>query len=182
MRVDIVYFFSCCGGLLVLSYLQTMRKIQPKLKKCRMTRFINVIRFELDIAYKVMACTIVSVRPFKYISGIVPRCSFWFSYSFFKSGQSLVLMRPPQPPPYSIKFLLRKALFTTIAISGFIFRREIEENPSLQNSSSGCFDRSAATCRAPLLLLWQISCPLFYALIRDVIVTSQIKCRITSKW
>ena len=125
---------------------------------------------------------LVSVRPFKYISGIVPRCSFWFSYSFFKSGQSLVLMRPPQPPPYSIKFLLRKALFTTIAISGFIFRREIEENPSLQNSSSGCFDRSAATCRAPLLLLWQISCPLFYALIRDVIVTSQIKCRITSKW
>ena len=91
-------------------------------------------------------CILVSVRPFKYISGIVPRRSFGFSYSFFKSGQSLVLMRPPQPPPYSIKFLLRKALFATIAISGFIFRREIEENPSLQNSSSGCFDRSAATC------------------------------------
>ena len=42
---------------------------------------------------------LVGVSHFKYASDIMPRSSFEFSYSFLKPGQSLVLMRPPQPAP-----------------------------------------------------------------------------------
>ena len=76
---------------------------------------------------------VAGVRHFKYTSDIVPPGSFGFLYSFLKSGQSLVLMRPPQPAPWLIKFLCTQK--SNIAISEFLFVifREIEENPSLQN-------------------------------------------------
>ena len=55
-----------------------------------------------NLKSRCMICTLVSVSHSKYTSDIVPPSSFELAYPSLKSGQSLIFMRPPQPPPYSI--------------------------------------------------------------------------------